>query len=165
METWSIESVSAEMTRALGERLGRLLAAGDVVTLSGDLGAGKTTMAAGIGLGLEVPEPLRSPTYLLCEEYLGREPVVHLDAYFRERLDSLLGEGLAERLAEGAVVLLEWPERVLEWLPASRLEVRLTGMGERRSLEFRALGAEPAARLAALRAAWVESESGEAQNL
>ena len=161
---WTVETDSAAATRALGECLGGLLDAGDTVALSGELGAGKTTLAAGIGVGLAVPEPLRSPTYLLCEEYVGRHPVLHLDAYFDQRLENLLGEGLAERLASGAVVLVEWPERVAEWLPVERLAIRLEGQDDRRRLAFDAAGERHSGLLADLRAAWLASGQGKAQN-
>ena len=90
--------------------------------------------------------------------------VLHLDAYFDQRLENLLGEGLAERLASGAVVLVEWPERVAEWLPAERLAIRLEGHDDRRRLGFEAFGARPDALLEGLRTAWLASGQGKAQN-
>ena len=78
---WEWVSPSAAETRRLGERLGRRLGPGDVVTLSGDLGAGKTALSQGIGAGLEVSEPVSSPTFALVHEYAGRVPVWHLDVY------------------------------------------------------------------------------------
>ena len=66
MQSWQTTTTSAEETRRLGAALGALLRGGDFVALDGDLGAGKTTLCAGIGDGMEVDEPLRSPSYLLC---------------------------------------------------------------------------------------------------
>jgi len=140
-------------TRALGRALGGLLQEGDFVALSGPLGAGKTTLSKGICAGLGVAEAVSSPTYLLCHEYSGRVPVLHLDAYFAARIDSLLAEGLAERFAAGTVVLLEWAEQIADWLPDDRLEVSLetlSGAPEERSVGLRACGERPAALLLAL---------------
>ncbi|MFQ5748103.1 MAG: tRNA (adenosine(37)-N6)-threonylcarbamoyltransferase complex ATPase subunit type 1 TsaE [Planctomycetota bacterium] len=135
-----LTTTSAEETRALGCRLGRLLRPGDLLAIHGELGAGKTTLCAGVGAGLEIPQRLVSPTYLLCREYRGRHPLLHLDAYFEPRMQALLEEGLAERLAEGPVVLVEWAEKVASWLPAERLEIFLSGVGPRRDIVLQARG-------------------------
>jgi len=135
-----LTTASAEETQALGRRLGRLLRPGDLLAIHGELGAGKTTFCAGVGVGLDVSERLVSPTYLLCREYQGRHPLLHLDAYFEPRMQALLEEGLAERLAEGPVVLVEWAEKIAPWLPEERLEVFLSGWGPRRDIVFQARG-------------------------
>lgn len=125
---------------AFGELLGELLQGGDCVALIGELGTGKTTTCRGIGRGLECTEALRSPTYLLCHEVDGRHPVLHLDAYFDMRMDSLLGEGLCERFDQSCVLLVEWADRCESWWPVDRLELRLEVVAEGRELEIRALG-------------------------
>ncbi len=147
-------SSSAARTRELGLRLGRLLTGGECIALVGELGAGKTAFASGVGEGLDVPEPLRSPSYLLCCEHRGRLPVLHLDAYFTARLESLLQDGLASRFAPPAVLLVEWADRIQEAWPADRLEIRLDcGAGEEdRTLTARALGPQSARLLQA----WAE---------
>ena len=157
--TWQIQTASAEQTRHLGAALGRCLRGGDFVALDGDLGAGKTTLCAGVGDGLQVDAPLRSPSYLLCHEAEGRHPVLHLDAYFEQRLDGLLAEGLVERFDGGTVVLVEWAERLRAWLPEERLAVRLLTTAdpqaeEQRDIRFEAHGARAEALLAELREAW-----------
>ena len=153
---WEVVSDSPDDTHRFGVLLGRLLQGGDLVALHGDLGAGKTTLCAGIGEGLGVAERLRSPSYLLCHEAVGRLPVLHLDAYFEARLDGLLAEGLVERFDSATVVLVEWAERMAAWLPPERLELTLeAGSGDQqRLLRVQALGARPAALLTELRAAW-----------
>ncbi|MCP4091912.1 MAG: tRNA (adenosine(37)-N6)-threonylcarbamoyltransferase complex ATPase subunit type 1 TsaE [Planctomycetes bacterium] len=131
---------SEERQEAFGVLLGELLAGGDCVGLIGELGTGKTTTCRGIGRGLECTEPLRSPTYLLCHEVDGRHPVLHLDAYFDVRMDSLLGEGLCERFDEASVLLVEWADRCESWWPEDRLELRLEVATEGRELKICALG-------------------------
>ena len=138
-----IESDSVATTQALGAALGRLLGPGSVVALHGELGAGKTTFTQGLARGFGVEEPVTSPTYLLCSEYPGAIPLLHLDAYFQQRMDALLAEGLVERFRRSCVVI-EWAEQVEEWLPGDRIEVALEGVGEERLLVLSATG--PASR-------------------
>jgi len=136
---------------AFGVLLGALLQGGDCVALIGELGTGKTTTCRGIGRGLECMEPLRSPTYLLCHEVEGRHPVLHLDAYFQMRMDSLLGEGLCERFDEHRVLLVEWADRCESWWPEDRLELHLEVDVEGRELGIAALGPRSAQILHALK--------------
>jgi len=156
---WTIDTGSEEQTRALGAALGALLRGGDFLALDGDLGAGKTTFCAGVGEGLEVDEPLRSPSYLLCHEADGRVPVLHLDAYFEQRLDGLLAEGLAARFDRHTAVLVEWAERLGPWLPPERLEVRIGVTGESgRRFELEAHGPRAGELLESLREVWNSRE-------
>jgi len=125
-----ITTQSDEETRAFGERLGQLLAAGDVVGLSGQLGAGKTTLSQGIGIGLGVEEPVSSPTFALVHEYHGRLPVWHLDTYRVGSLDELIDLSWDDLLAGGGVLLIEWPQRIEAALPAERLDIGLRYVAE-----------------------------------
>lgn len=129
-----------EHHEAFGEHLGKHLQGGDCVALVGELGTGKTTLCRGIGRGLECVDPLRSPTYLLCHEIAGRHPVLHLDAYFEERMDSLLAEGLCERFDKEHVLLVEWADRLSEWWPTDRLQIELQVASEGRLAELHGLG-------------------------
>ncbi len=134
---WEITTRSAEDTRALGERLGWLLQEGDVVCLSGTLGAGKTVLAQGIGLGLEVIDPVCSPTFALVQQNAGRLPLWHLDTYRVASLDELVDLGWDDLLRSGGVVLVEWPERIAPALPPERLEIALEyDEGDSRRLRF-----------------------------
>ncbi len=117
---------SVEETRALGEAVGHLLAGGDVVALSGDLGAGKTAFVQGAARGLDVDEPVVSPTFTLVREYRGRVPVHHLDIYRLDREQDVLDLGLDEMLEDGAAVFVEWGDAVAGLLPADHLSVRIT---------------------------------------
>ena len=143
---WEYLSAQDSETKAFGERLGEALCAGTWVALNGQLGSGKTTFCGGLGVGLEIQEPMASPTYLLCREYQGRHPVLHLDAYFQPRLESLLAEGMAERFDARHVVLMEWAEKVQDWLPLDRIDIGFSyGKEEnQRLLRFVATGKESA---------------------
>ncbi len=118
-----------DATTRLGERLGALAVAGDVVCLWGDLGAGKTHLAKAIGRAIGVVETITSPSFVLMAEYAGRLPLFHLDLYrLGDAVDALAGGLIDERQAAG-VTLIEWPER-LAALPAARLDVHIEGVGD-----------------------------------
>ena len=134
----SVASDGEEATRAFGERLGALLRAGDVVLLRGELGAGKTRLAQGIGRGLGCAGPIASPTFVLVNEHVGRERLYHADLYRiadGAELDEL---GLREE-AERGVLVVEWPERAAGALPAATLTIGIDAAGENgRLLRLRA---------------------------
>lgn len=120
-----VATASEEETRALGASLARQLAPAGVLLLDGDLGAGKTVLAQGIARGLGINErEVQSPTYTLIREHLGeRGRLIHVDLY---RLDGeqVLGLGLDELLAEQAVKVIEWADRLPFVVPgALRLEL------------------------------------------
>jgi tRNA threonylcarbamoyladenosine biosynthesis protein TsaE len=118
----------AVQTRGLGEALSRRLWAGDLVTLSGPLGAGKTTFVQGVARGLGVAADATSPTFVLIIEHAGRLPLLHLDAYRLESqcFDAIRDAGVFDLLErEDAVKLIEWPERIADFLPVPRFAVAL----------------------------------------
>lgn len=119
-----LASASEEETRALGERLGRHLRRGDVVLLSGDLGSGKTCLTQGIGRGLGCRGQVNSPSFVLMNEYAGREVLYHVDLYRIEDVEELDELGLWD-YAEKGVLVIEWPERGAELLPGDGLVVEL----------------------------------------
>lgn len=124
---------SAESTRDFGRRLGAALRAGDLVVLTGDLGAGKTTLTQGIGDGLGVRGPVTSPTFVIARVHpslVGGPALVHVDAY---RLGSALElEDLdLDADLEASVVVVEWGQGLVEQLSTDRLEVTLTGQDVR----------------------------------
>ncbi len=131
---------SAEQAEAFGQQLGKLLQGGDCIALIGPLGSGKTTLCRGLGRGLETQQPLRSPSYLLCHEVEGRHPVLHLDAYFAARMESLLMEGLAQRFDSKHVLLVEWADQLVDWWPTDRLEIRIQVLPAGRRFLLQALG-------------------------
>jgi tRNA threonylcarbamoyladenosine biosynthesis protein TsaE len=119
-----LRTTSAADTHAVGAGIASVLDAGDVVVLTGDLGAGKTVLAQGIGAGLGVTERVVSPTFALARRYEGRVPLHHLDVYRLDRVQEAIDLGLEELLDDG-VVVVEWGEGVHELLPEARLEVRI----------------------------------------
>lgn len=145
-DTLTIIAATADATRAIGERLGRLLASGDIVLLRGNLGAGKTTLAQGVGIGLGVTPLVTSPTFTLMHEHRGgRLPLIHVDPYRLPSEDDLYGIGMDEWLESGAAVLVEWPERLGSLEPEDRLLIEIATMpDESRRLTLSASG--PASR-------------------
>jgi tRNA threonylcarbamoyladenosine biosynthesis protein TsaE len=120
----SVETRSEDETRALGERIGRALERGDVVLLRGDLGAGKTRLAQGIAKGLEVRQPVASPSYVLMNEYTGRLRLFHVDLYRISDAGELEDLGLWDHAEDGCLVV-EWPERGGELLPADGIQITI----------------------------------------
>lgn len=119
-------SQSSLHTERIGERLARLARPGDVLALSGELGAGKTVLAKGVaaGLGLD-PADVASPTFIILREhYGGRMPLFHLDLYRLEGQD-LGTTGWEETLDAGGITVIEWPDRAGDALPPDRLDIRL----------------------------------------
>jgi tRNA threonylcarbamoyladenosine biosynthesis protein TsaE len=119
-----LESSSPEETERVGAALAAELAPGDVVTVSGELGAGKTTFVRGACRGLGVTRAVTSPTYTIGHRYDGRVPVSHLDLY-RFASVSPAEWGDLEPYFDGAVVFVEWPEAAGGDLPPVRVRARL----------------------------------------
>jgi tRNA threonylcarbamoyladenosine biosynthesis protein TsaE len=124
-----IVSSSPEETERLGGLVAVELDAGDVVTVAGELGAGKTTFVRGACRALGVDGPVTSPTYTIGHRYRGRVEVSHLDLYRFQGL-STAEWGDLEPYFEGAVVFVEWPEEGLATLPDARLSVKILHLDE-----------------------------------
>jgi tRNA threonylcarbamoyladenosine biosynthesis protein TsaE len=124
-----LESSSPEQTEEVGARLAEGLAPGDVVTVSGELGTGKTTLVRGACRALGVQGPVTSPTYTIGHRYAGRMPVSHLDL-FRFAGISAAEWGDLEPYFLDAVCFVEWPEAGEGVLPTPRLRVSLAHAGE-----------------------------------
>jgi tRNA threonylcarbamoyladenosine biosynthesis protein TsaE len=122
-------SASSEETEAIGARLARALVPGDVVTVAGELGAGKTTFVRGACRALGVTAPVTSPTYTIGHRYEGDPDVSHLDLYRFSGVSSAEWADL-EPYFEDAVVFVEWPEAGLAGLPPVRAAVRLEHVDE-----------------------------------
>lgn len=145
-------------TRALGERLGRLIEGNAAIFLDGELGSGKTCLTQGLAAGLDIPadEPVTSPTYTLMNQYRGRHQLLHFDLYRLAGAAELEDIGFEEFAAAPGVTVVEWAERGIS-VDRPGLHVNLAHAGgEFRTLTFTARG--PAARklLASLAAAWEE---------
>jgi tRNA threonylcarbamoyladenosine biosynthesis protein TsaE len=117
-------------TQRIGRRLARRLRAGDVVLLQGELGAGKTCLAQGIGAGLGASAPVKSSAFVLLNEYDGRLKMYLADLYRLEEPSEVADLALEETAADG-VLVVEWPDRAWEEMPAERLLVRLEWTGDR----------------------------------
>ena len=131
-----LRSLEAGDTRAIGAELATYLSVGDVIALTGELGAGKTTFTQGVARGLGFDGTVVSPTFTLVREYRGgRLAVVHADVYRLDRVQDVLDLGLDE-LAEDGVLLVEWGDAVEGLLPPAHLIVELTvpGDGEERAV-------------------------------
>ena len=148
--TTVFDSASPAATRRLGEQLGRLLDAGDVVALLGGLGAGKTAFVQGLARGLGVTSArVASPSFTIVNEHAGRLPLYHVDLYRLEDAAALEAIGFSEYLARGGVAVVEWFDRFPDEQPADRLEVRIEVTGARtRRIHATAFGATAALRLA-----------------
>ena len=154
-----LRCADADATRRVGATVGRAATAGTVVLLEGQLGAGKTVFAQGVGAGLDVPSIVNSPTFVLMNEHLGgRLPLRHADLYRLDDPESIAELGLAEAAVDG-VLLIEWPERGHDMLPTDHLLVRLTPLSDEigdavpRELTISASGPSGTRALNAIRAA------------
>lgn len=137
-----------DATRALAAALAALVEPGDVLLLSGELGAGKTAFAQGFGAGLGIDEQITSPTFTLARHYEGRLPLHHLDVYRLERLSEMQDLGMSELLDSGGVLLIEWGEAIAPAMPADYLEITLTygDADDERHLSMRCVGGRWSAR-------------------
>ena len=132
-------------TEALGVALGQALQPGDVLALSGDLGAGKTCLARGVARGLGIEEPVTSPTFILIAEYRTAAgfPLYHADTYRLETAPEAAAQaiGLDELLAGDGVAVVEWAERIAALLPADHLHITLTALDDAtRQIDLHAAG-------------------------
>jgi tRNA threonylcarbamoyladenosine biosynthesis protein TsaE len=119
-------STAPEETQKVGAALAELLVPGDVVSLTGDLGAGKTCLVQGAARGLGVSDHVASPTFVLVREYRGAVPVYHLDVYRLERMQEVIDLGFEDLLDPSGIMFVEWGDAIEELLPQSYLEARLT---------------------------------------
>ena len=136
-------SQSAEQTTRLGHRLGALLQPHDLVCLYGDLGAGKTAFARGVGAGWGTTLRVTSPTFTLVNEYPREDGTIlyHLDCYRLESEADAITTGIEDILDANAAIMIEWPERVETFLPSARFNIHLRHVDiTRRGLRIEAIG-------------------------
>ncbi|MDI6751538.1 MAG: tRNA (adenosine(37)-N6)-threonylcarbamoyltransferase complex ATPase subunit type 1 TsaE [bacterium] len=133
-ERFEIEVGSPDETKRLGERLGRMFRPGDVVSLVGELGTGKTTLIQGIAKGLCVQENVSSASFVLMQEYKGSLPLYHFDLYRIENEEDI---GYEDWLYGSGVSVLEWGEKALDHLPFVHLKIVFSYLSQTsRSLLF-----------------------------
>ncbi len=141
-DTFKWTSRSPGATRALAAALGKWLAPGDVLALTGELGSGKTEFVHGLAQGLDAPAAaVASPSFTLIHEYPGRLPLAHIDLYRLENLPSEILPDLEEYLSGPGVAAVEWAERLGALLPREYLEVEIEITGDTdREFTFRGHG-------------------------
>ena len=121
---------SAEETIELGESLSEFIEAGDIITLDGDLAAGKTTFVKGILSGLNFENEVTSPTFTLINEYEARHRVIHMDCYRENNLQRWINLGIQDYFYSDDVKLIEWPEIISTLIPKDRISIILTSVSE-----------------------------------
>ncbi len=121
----SVITHSPDETWELARKLAPLLSSGDVINLSGDLGAGKTVFSKGLAVGLGIEEPVTSPTFTLIKEYMGRLPLYHFDVYRLASPEEMEELGFDEYFYGSGVSVVEWGDKIEELLPDVRLDIRL----------------------------------------
>ena len=112
-------------TIELGKKIGALLAPGDVLALSGTLGAGKTTFTKGIAQALNISEEITSPTFCLISEYDGRLPLYHFDVYRLSGSDDFVNLGAEEMIYGNGVCIIEWSEKIKDELPENTIFISI----------------------------------------
>lgn len=147
LDKWTLDFISSsvEQTLRLGMRLGELLQPGDLICLSGELGAGKTVMARGVGRGWGASVRVTSPTFTLINQYprlTDGRILYHMDCYRLESQADAITTGIEDILEGNGALMIEWAERIETMLSADRLTISLAYESEtRRSLRFQAKGA------------------------
>lgn len=127
---------------SIGKSLGQLLSPGDVVCLTGELGAGKTCFVKGLARGLGIKgKGVTSPTFIIIREYKGRLPLYHIDLYRIGVVEDLRDIGMEEVIYGRGVTAIEWAERIADRLPGERIEITLRYEDEKtRLIEMKAIG-------------------------
>src|SRR5690625_3031395 len=139
MGTYEIKSYSDEESQKIAARLALLLKAGDVLTLEGELGTGKTTFTKGIAQGLGVKRMVTSPTYTIVKEYNGAIPLYHMDAYRLEHSEEDIG--FSEYFNGVGLSVVEWAKFIEDYLPSERLNIKISYVdGESRLIQFEPTG-------------------------
>ncbi|WP_339229781.1 tRNA (adenosine(37)-N6)-threonylcarbamoyltransferase complex ATPase subunit type 1 TsaE [Oceanobacillus sp. FSL K6-2867] len=130
-----IQTNTVEETQLIAEKLAALLGPGDVITLEGELGAGKTTFTKGLAKGLGIKRNISSPTFTIIKEYEGVLPLYHMDVYRLEHSDEDIG--FEEYFHGDGITVVEWAQFIEEFLPNERLAIRIGYIDEdKRILEF-----------------------------
>ena len=126
----TLASASPEQTRDVGERLAQTLGPSAVVALTGELGAGKTCFVQGLVRGLGATTRATSPTFVLVNEYRGRFPIHHVDAYRIGAPAEMVDIGLLDLIDGDGVTVIEWADKILSLLPDRTIHVVIDGVGD-----------------------------------
>ena len=121
---------SAEETIELGKSLSEFIEAGDIMTLDGDLAAGKTTFVKGILSGLNFKREVTSPTFTLINEYEAKHRVIHMDCYRENNLQRWVNLGIQDYFYSDDVKIIEWPEIISALIPEEHISITLTSISE-----------------------------------
>ena len=121
----TVTTRSVEETRIIGASLAPMLLPGDVVSLSGDLGAGKTVLVQGIAAAFGIEERVTSPSFTIVHEYMGRYALIHIDVYRLNSFQEVLDLGFEEFFDANAVVMIEWGGAIAPLLPRRHLEIEI----------------------------------------
>ena len=133
--------IDEEMTKHIGEKLGRLLKPNDVIALNGDLGAGKTLLTKAIAASMGIEEHITSPTFTIVQEYEGKLPLYHFDLYRIADEEEMYYIGFDEYLSRDGVCIIEWANLIKGILPKERLEIELSyASGSGRNMNITAYG-------------------------
>ncbi|SKA75418.1 tRNA threonylcarbamoyladenosine biosynthesis protein TsaE [Caloramator quimbayensis] len=125
-----IKTTSVEETYELGIKIGRVLNSGDIISLNGDLGAGKTQLTKGIAKGLEVEDYITSPTFTIVNEYRGRLPLYHFDVYRINDIEELYEIGFDEYIFGNGISIIEWGDMISEILPKDIIKINIKKVDE-----------------------------------
>lgn len=108
-----------------GTELGKLLQQGDIITISGDLGSGKTSLIKGIAQGIKSNDLVSSPSFSIINEYSSRCPIYHFDFYRLNKPEEIEELGYEEYFFNNGIVLIEWPEIIEKYLPAELMSIKI----------------------------------------
>ena len=123
-------TTSAEETIELGKTLSKFIEAGDIMTLDGDLAAGKTTFVKGILSGLDFKREVTSPTFTLINEYEAKHRVIHMDCYRENNLQRWVNLGIQDYFYSDDIKIIEWPEIISALIPEDHISITLTSISE-----------------------------------
>jgi tRNA threonylcarbamoyladenosine biosynthesis protein TsaE len=137
----NLTTASPEDTQRLGEELGRLARPGDILLLSGELGAGKTCLTQGIAWGLGIEGYATSPSFVVMNQYQGRLPLYHIDLYRLDSVAEVMDLGLDDYLYGEGVCVVEWADRAPQAFPAEHLRIKISYLSDNgRRFEFESSG-------------------------
>jgi len=122
---------SVEKTIKLGEKIGKLVKSGDIICIDGDLGSGKTHLAKGIALGLDIKEYITSPTFTIVNEYEGRIKLYHFDVYRVNDPDEIEAIGFDEYIFSDGVSIIEWSNLIEGLIPEEHIQIKISKAPEK----------------------------------